>query len=369
MCLNGNNIAGIVLNKRGVSWGHFHDLIVYGGVNYGIYEDVAATPTHSDQETEWDHIQTLCSQGECWTTGPGAWISGGSVGVDVTSNYYRHVVILPSGSATGGFHCNGGDGNTFYDFFGASPPGIYDFIAGPGTTNSPYSDACRENFFFGNSIFSTGFHAVASGALHSYGNLIVGFKAQDSGPMAVDNGAELTWFDTLGNHHSIASETNRARITLGSADSSEASLEINEQYNGASVAKFGSLYPLYAVTANPGFGFNEWWNGTNWIYGDGSSSSWAATYIFDHALGTLWFAPAAAAGNAGGTVTNANAIGFSNKAELLMQKKTASNTAPGAGLLKFQVVAGTTGGTCKIIAYAGTSTTPVTIVDNVGGGC
>jgi hypothetical protein len=47
----------------------------------------------------------------------------------------------------------------------------------------------------------------------------------------------------------------------------------------------------------------------------------------------------------------------------------AAAAAPGTGKLTLEVVAGTTSGTCKIIAYAGTSTTPVTIVDNVGSGC
>lgn len=55
--------------------------------------------------------------------------------------------------------------------------------------------------------------------------------------------------------------------------------------------------------------------------------------------------------------------------EIGLNKITTSGSAPGAGSLKFEVVAGTTGGTCKIIAYAGTSTTPTTVVDNVGTGC
>jgi hypothetical protein len=55
--------------------------------------------------------------------------------------------------------------------------------------------------------------------------------------------------------------------------------------------------------------------------------------------------------------------------EVAMAKITASGTAAGAGVMKFEVVAGTNAGTCKLIAYAGTSTTPATIVDNVGSGC
>lgn len=52
-----------------------------------------------------------------------------------------------------------------------------------------------------------------------------------------------------------------------------------------------------------------------------------------------------------------------------MSKITASGSSPGAGTAKFEWVAGTNAGSCKMISYAGTSTTPVTIVDNVGSGC
>ena len=55
--------------------------------------------------------------------------------------------------------------------------------------------------------------------------------------------------------------------------------------------------------------------------------------------------------------------------ELTAAKITDPATAPGAGEFKVTVVAGTTAGTCKLIARAGTSTTPVTIIDNVGSGC
>ncbi|RAK51595.1 hypothetical protein [Phenylobacterium soli] len=51
-----------------------------------------------------------------------------------------------------------------------------------------------------------------------------------------------------------------------------------------------------------------------------------------------------------------------------MPKGTDPGTAPGAGFARIQWVAGTTAGTAKLVAYAGTSTTPTTIIDNVGGG-
>jgi hypothetical protein len=43
--------------------------------------------------------------------------------------------------------------------------------------------------------------------------------------------------------------------------------------------------------------------------------------------------------------------------------------APGAGFGELMWVAGSNAGTCKLVALAGTSTTPTTIVDNVGSGC
>jgi hypothetical protein len=52
--------------------------------------------------------------------------------------------------------------------------------------------------------------------------------------------------------------------------------------------------------------------------------------------------------------------------EVGLAKVAASGSAPGAAGLKFAAVCGSGAGTLKIIAYAGTSTTPVTIVDNVG---
>lgn len=56
------------------------------------------------------------------------------------------------------------------------------------------------------------------------------------------------------------------------------------------------------------------------------------------------------------------------KGEIALAKITASGSAPGAAGLKFEAVCGTNAGSAKIITYAGTSTTPVTIVDNVGSG-
>jgi hypothetical protein len=50
------------------------------------------------------------------------------------------------------------------------------------------------------------------------------------------------------------------------------------------------------------------------------------------------------------------------------RKTTGAATAPGAGFARLAFVAGTNAGTGKLVAYAGTSVTPVTIIDNIGAG-
>lgn len=51
-----------------------------------------------------------------------------------------------------------------------------------------------------------------------------------------------------------------------------------------------------------------------------------------------------------------------------MSKMTASGSAPGASGLKLEVVCGTNAGSAKLIAYAGTSTSATTVLDNIGSG-
>lgn len=64
---------------------------------------------------------------------------------------------------------------------------------------------------------------------------------------------------------------------------------------------------------------------------------------------------------------NVTAVGV-NAGAFSMAKITASGSAPGADSAKFEVVCGTNAGTAKLQMYAGTSATPVTVLDNVGAG-
>lgn len=69
----------------------------------------------------------------------------------------------------------------------------------------------------------------------------------------------------------------------------------------------------------------------------------------------------------GALITGGAALTMSS-GEVGLTKITASGTAPGATGTKLSVVCGTNSGTAKLIMSAGTSTTAVTVIDNVGSG-
>jgi parallel beta-helix repeat protein len=72
----------------------------------------------------------------------------------------------------------------------------------------------------------------------------------------------------------------------------------------------------------------------------------------------------------GGLVLGSTSGAFMTMAsgELGFGKITASATAPGGGGGKIEFVCGTNAGTGKLIAFGGTSTTPTTVLDNIGSG-
>lgn len=74
------------------------------------------------------------------------------------------------------------------------------------------------------------------------------------------------------------------------------------------------------------------------------------------------------AGSTAGTLQLTNISLLSTGNTFTRAKATDPVTAPGAGSCKTYWVAGTVGSSGKLIAYCGTSTTPVSIVDNVGSG-
>lgn len=102
------------------------------------------------------------------------------------------------------------------------------------------------------------------------------------------------------------------------------------------------------------------WNGASGGYMQLNDTSGGQGVLFQGALGGT-YKPTLTFGSTTAITGSSGEVGFA--------KITASGTAPGAASCKIFVEAGTTGGTCRISAYCGTSTTKATVLDNIGSGC
>ena len=74
-----------------------------------------------------------------------------------------------------------------------------------------------------------------------------------------------------------------------------------------------------------------------------------------------------------GSIGNATGVGLTVQGDnehplAISRSATALSTAPGANVAVLRWQSGTNAGTLKLVAFAGTSTTGVTVVDNVGTG-
>lgn len=117
--------------------------------------------------------------------------------------------------------------------------------------------------------------------------------------------------------------------------------------------------------------------GVLWTFTDTTSAAgFKAFQIFGGAAGTTNLISIDKNGNTslGGSLTVVGPTNLSSGALTLttfavgLGKMTASGSAPGATGAKLELVCGTGAGSVKLTVLGGTSTTPVTIVDNIGSG-
>src|SRR3989304_6968433 len=147
--------------------------------------------------------------------------------------------------------------------------------------------------------------------------------------------------------------------------------------------------PSISFTAQPAMGFfrngtdqlvytidsiTRWLtNGANIVQRGGGGFAWSAgDPLVDAVDITLTRDAANILALRDGTNAMTYRIGQGNAAlaagRLSMGRDAGAAVAPGAGFGMLRWEAGTNAGTLKLVAYAGTSTTGVTIVDNVGAG-
>lgn len=308
VCLNGGGLATIGFNKRGVSWGDFHDLVITNltttSATYAIQEDVAATPTFADQMTQWRKIQIVV------TGSANGWgIGQSSTTYDTASNHYANINIIHQNGI--GFVCGNSDGNTFDHFYDITTGTGTSFVAESGT--SSVITSCRENHFIGPSVFEGGLTAQA-GTYPSFGIKVDFYKLGDGEPQATLNGTQTEiHYDCGGSTFASCGPSNiPTSLAIGSTTgASTATLEVNQLTNFAVAAKFGPSLPVYIEANNPGVGFNSYWNGSNNVFGPGSASNYGGVIVFNASTGGYVWQVSSAAGNAGATESLTNVMQLS----------------------------------------------------------
>jgi hypothetical protein len=147
-------------------------------------------------------------------------------------------------------------------------------------------------------------------------------------------------------------------------------LKTATQFNGISLENASSIVAkLYGLSASNDNGVLELSAGGASRVKLSAGSGIDSYFNAGNKLGIGTIAPAATVQINGTSLLGAATAATLATGEMGLSKISASGSAPGVGVCKEAWVAGTTAGTCKKIAYCGTSTTPTTVIDNVGGGC
>jgi len=190
--------------------------------------------------------------------------------------------------------------------------------------------------------------AVTSGSTNAFFGYRAGKSFTTGGNNTAVGGLAGTLLDT-GAGHTIIGQNAGSKLTGGTNNviigQSVASTTLATGSNNIIIGTGSTADTATASTSS-----------TFWV-GGGSTAVMSATNI----AGTPAVAiPGSLALGAGTLTVSAGSVGLS--------KITASAAAAGAGGGKIELVCGTNAGTAKLIAYAGTSTTAVTILDNIGSG-
>lgn len=194
-------------------------------------------------------------------------------------------------------------------------------------------------------------------------NIIIGSQA---GTSITTGGANIF----LGTNAGNASASNGSNQFVAGGDN--ANFLISNVYFGKGIAS--ATPTAYAINGTGGLGTDITAGNVNIAGGKGTGAGLGGDILLQSSphstTGSTQNALVERArvhGDTGGFSLGASTLTLVD-GELGLPKIGASGSAPGAGGLKFEAVCGTNAGSAKLIAYAGTSTTPVTILDNIGSG-
>jgi hypothetical protein len=191
------------------------------------------------------------------------------------------------------------------------------------------------------------------------GNGNAGVRAYDGGAASVASTTATgnTGWGYIAQSQGFVDDTSTTGANNGSGNSSTGLVAATLSVGGTTIGATGAVQTAGAVNGSNASAFNL----------RNTASSTTVPTVNPHradtssGLGGAQGAPSIITGGAEQAI-------FPGAGVQKMPKGTDPGTAPGAGFARFQWVTGTNAGTAKLVAYAGTSTTPTTIIDNVGGG-
>lgn len=203
-----------------------------------------------------------------------------------------------------------------------------------------------------------------SGGGNQINNVVIGTTTPLAGAFTTLSATGHTTFEGI----TSTGATGTGKFVYDTTPSFTGTITANTSVDGDGfkiLTSAGTQSPAFNLsTANANAAARNWSITTNFIlFGDFAIRSSDAQGGNPYTAGTTRFNITPGGGVIIGT-SALNAVGGS----LGLNTITASGTAPGAAGLKLEVVCGTGAGSAKIIAIAGTSATPVTVLDNIGSG-
>src|SRR5258708_27048977 len=146
---------------------------------------------------------------------------------------------------------------------------------------------------------------LSSIASPTYGQVALGTSTSATNPQRSGDATTGLFSSTTGavSVSSAGAEKMRVNGTGVGIGTTTPSFSLDVDTSVSTAAAFGTPFPIYLMPNHPIVGFNGYWNGSNWLFGRGSSGNYGGYIQLDETTGQFAFFQSSATGNAGNTAT------------------------------------------------------------------
>src|SRR5258708_10531591 len=117
---------------------------------------------------------------------------------------------------------------------------------------------------------------LSSIASPTYGQVALGTSTSATNPQRSGDATTGLFSSTTGavSVSSAGAEKMRVNGTGVGIGTTTPSLSLDVDTSASTAAAFGTPFPIYLMPNHPIVGFNGYWNGSNWLFGRGSSGNY-----------------------------------------------------------------------------------------------